>query len=159
TALFLLLVLFIYQTRFTIRPDIYSLLFFVSFVWILSWFINRRWSIWALVAIQVLWTNMHGFFFFGPLLVIVAIISEFLKRRAPLPWEWNKMGRLSDDEYLRLKKLLPLLILACCINPLTFKGAWYPLQVLFGLGGGSKVFFAHITELQKPITAATIWSA
>ena len=49
-AFFLLLVLLVYQTRFTIRPDIFSLLFFVSYVWILSWFIDRRWSLWALVG-------------------------------------------------------------------------------------------------------------
>ena len=159
TTFTLLLILFIYSTRFTIRPDIYSLLFFVIFIWILSWFINRPWSIWALVIIQVLWTNMHGFFFFGPALVLVAVLSEFLKRRTPLPWQWNKIGRLTDDEYIRLKKLFPLLLLACCINPLTFKGAWYPIGVLFGIGqGGTKIFFEHITELQKPITAATIWT-
>ncbi|MEI7999463.1 MAG: hypothetical protein WCH62_08170, partial [Candidatus Omnitrophota bacterium] len=159
TAFSLLAVLFVYETRFTIRPDIYSLLFFVLFVWILSWFINRSWSLWALVIIQVLWTNMHGFFFFGPVLVLVAILSEFLKRHVPLPWQWNEMGRLEDDEYLRLKMMLPLLALACCINPLTFKGAWYPIGVLFGLGQeGSKVFFAHITELRRPITWDTIWT-
>ncbi len=159
TALFLLFVLLIYQSRFTIRPDIFSILFFVSFVWILAWFIDRRWSLWALVIIQVLWTNMHGFFFFGPLLVAIAWLSEFLKRHMSLPWEWNSIGRLSDEEYLRLKKFFPLLVLACCVNPLTFKGAWYPIGVLLGMGqGGSQIFFKHITELQKPITQATLWT-
>lgn len=158
TAFFLLLVLFVYQSRFTIRPDIFSLLFFVSFVWILSWFIDRRWSLYALVFIQILWVNMHGYFFFGPLLVVIALVSESIKRRVPLPWEWNTIGRLSEEEYGRLKTLLPVLILACCINPLTFKGAWYPIGVLLGLGGGgSKVFFTHITELQRPITLSTLW--
>ena len=160
TALTLLLILFVYQTRFTIRPDIFSILFFVSFIWILSWFINRSWSMWALVIIQILWTNMHGFFFFGPLLVAVAWLSEFLKRHVPLPWQWNQTARLTDDEYSRIKKLFPVLLLACCVNPLTFKGAWYPVGVLFDMGsGGSKIFFNHITELQKPITKATIWTA
>ncbi len=159
TAGALFLILLVYQTRFTIRPDIYSLLFFVLFIWILSWFINKRWSMWALVVIQILWTNIHGFFFFGPLLVALAIISEFLKRRVPLPWEWNQSGRLNDDEYARIKKTFLLLLLACCVNPLTFQGAWYPIGVFLGMGSGSsKIFFAHITELQKPITLATIWT-
>ncbi len=159
TALTLLLVLFVFQSRFTIRPDIFSILFFVSFIWILSWFISRSWSMWLLVAIQIVWTNMHGFFFFGPLIVGVAWMSEFIKRRVPLPWEWNQTARLSDDEYARIKKLFPVLLLACCANPLTFKGAWYPIGVLFHIGSGdSKVFFDHITELQKPITQATIWT-
>ncbi len=159
SALFLLLTLFIYQSRFTIRPDIFSLLFFVSFIWILAWFVERRWSLWVLVIIQILWTNIHGFFFFGPLIVMIGLLSEFIKRRLPLPWEWNSVGRLNDGEYLRLKKLLPLLLLACCVNPLTFQGAWYPLGILFGLGHeSSRVFFSHITELQRPITAATLWT-
>ena len=159
SAFFLLLLLVVYQTRFTIRPDIYSLMFFVAYMGVMSWFIDRRWSLWALMIIQVLWTNMHGFFFFGPLLVLVAIGSEFIKRRIPLPYEWNQTGRLKDDEYKRLKIFFPFILLACCINPLTFKGAWYPLGILLGLGGGeTKVFFDHITELQKPITWATIWA-
>ena len=159
TAVTLLLVLFVFQSRFTIRPDIFSILFFVSFIWILSWFINRPWSMWVLVIIQILWTNMHGFFFFGPLIVAVAWMSEFLKRHVPLPWQWNETARLTDDEYTRIKRLFPVLLLACCVNPLTFKGAWYPVGVLFHIGSGdSKIFFDHITELQKPITKATIWT-
>jgi len=159
TAFTLLIVLYIYQTRFTIRPDIYSLLFFVGFIFTLSWFINRKWSVWVLVIIQVLWANMHGYFFFGPVIVLIGMCSEFLKRRVPLPSQWNQIGRLTDEEYSRLKVLFPLLLLACCINPLTFKGAWYPLGVLFGLGhDGARIFFTHITELQRPITAATLWT-
>ena len=154
----LLLVLMVYQTRFTIRPDIFSLLFFVLYIYILSLHINKRWAVYALVVLQILWSNMHGFFFFGPLLVGVGIFSEFIKRRLPLPYEWNTVGRLNDGEYSSLKKILPLLILACCVNPLTFKGAWYPVSVFFHLDGDNKIFFEHIFELQKPITADTIFT-
>jgi tetratricopeptide (TPR) repeat protein len=154
----LLMVLMVYQTRFTIRPDIFSLLFFVLYIYILSLHINKRWSIYVLVVLQILWTNMHGFFFFGPLLAAIGIISEFIKRRLPLPYEWNTVGRLSDEEYTALKKTLPLLVLACCVNPLTFKGAWYPVKVFLGLAGSNKIFFEHIVELQRPITAATAFT-
>jgi len=43
TVLTLLLVLLVYQSRFTIRPDIFSLLFFVLNIYILSLHINKRW--------------------------------------------------------------------------------------------------------------------
>ena len=158
TVFTLLMVLMVYQSRFTIRPDIFSLLFFVLYIYILSLHINRRWVIYALVVLQVFWSNMHGFFFFGPLLVGLGIFSEFVKRHVPLPYEWNKTGRLSNEEYAALKKILPLVILACCVNPLTFKGAWYPVSVFFHLAGDNKIFFDHILELQKPITAATIFA-
>ena len=159
TVITLLLVLMVYQTRFTIRPDIFSLLFFVLDIYILSLHINKRWAVYALVLLQILWSNMHGFFFFGPFLVVLAIVSEFIKRRLPLPYEWNTVGRLNDAEYTSLKMALPLLILACCVNPLTFKGAWYPVGVFFHLAGGdNKIFFEHIVELQKPITMPTIFN-
>jgi len=158
TVTTLIMVLMVYQSRFTIRPDIFSLLFFVMYIYILSLHINKRWAIYALVILQILWTNMHGFFFFGPLLVAVGVLSEFIKRRLPLPFEWNTVGRLSDEEYGALKRTLPLVILACCVNPLTFKGALYPLGVLFNLTGDNKIFFSHILELQRPITMGTVFS-
>jgi tetratricopeptide (TPR) repeat protein len=158
TVFTLLMVLMVYQTRFTIRPDIFSLLFFVLYIYILALHINKRFALYALVVLQILWTNMHGFFFFGPLLVVVGILAETIKRRLPMPYEWNTVGRLTDGEYGALKKMLPVLILASCVNPLTFKGAWYPLGVFFHLGGDSKIFFSHILELQRPIEAANIWS-
>ena len=122
TVFTLLMVLMVYQTRFTIRPDIFSLLFFVLYIYILSLHLNKRWAVYVLVVLQILWSNMHGFFFLGPLLAGVAVLSEFIKRRLPLPYEWNTVGRLTDGEYSSLKKILLLLMLASCINPLTFKG-------------------------------------
>ncbi len=154
----LLLVMVVYQTRFTIRPDIFSLLFFASFIYLLARHLHQRWTLAVLVGLQVLWVNMHGFFFFGPLLAGLGIASEAIKRHVPLPAGWKAAGRLTDEEYQRLKVAGLLLVLACLVNPLTFKGAFYPLTVLFQLSGDSKIFFDHIYELQKPITMATLWN-
>lgn len=154
----LLLVMMVYRTRFTIRPDLFSLLFFALYVHILALHLDKRKSVYALFFIQVLWTNMHGFFFFGPLLVLLGIGSEFIKRHVKLPWEWNQAGRLSNDEYARLKRVLLFVVLATLINPLTFKGAWYPIGVLINLSGESRIFFKHIQELQPPIQLTSIFS-
>jgi len=148
----------IYQMRFTIRPDLFSLLFFVCYILVLSFFLEKRWSSVVLFVIQVLWSNMHGFFFLGPLVILLSLAGEFLKRHVPLPWEWNQIGRLSDEEYRRLKWLLGFTILACLLNPLTFKGAWYPIGVLFQISGDSAIFFDHIMELKKPILLSSLWS-
>lgn len=154
----LLQVLIVYETRFTIRPDIFSLLFFALYIYILSLHLNKRWMPYALVIIQILWTNMHGFFFFGPLLVLVGVIAEFLKRRLKMPYEYNSIGRLTDNEYASLKKMLFLVILASCLNPLGLQGAWYPFGVFFHLAGDNSVFFKYIVELQRPMTPKTIWT-
>ena len=152
----LLLIMLVYQTRFTIRPDIFSLLFFAFYIYILALHIDKRWSIYAIFIIQVLWANFHGFFFFGPFIILVGITAETLKRRTKLPWQWNKSGRLSDDEFQNLKKIFIIAILASLVNPLTFRGAWYPISVLINITGESRIFFSHIQELQRPLTWGTL---
>ncbi len=154
----LLLVMLIYQMRFTIRPDIFSLLFFALYIYILSLHVDKKWSVYALCFIQILWSNMHGFFFMGPLLVLVAVGAEYLKRHARLPWQWNQTGRLNDEEYRRLKRILGIVILASLVNPLTFKGAWYPVGVLVDITGKSRIFFSHIQELKRPLEWGNLFS-
>lgn len=151
TIFCLLLVSMVFQGRFTTRPDLFSLFFFALYIYTLSLYIDRKWSVAALFIIQVLWTNMHGFFFFGPLFVLIGLAAEWLKRHAPLPYEWNKIGRLTDEEYKRLKVILGVVLLACLFNPLTFKGAVYPLNIFWQISGESKVFFDKIVELKRPI--------
>ncbi|MCB9748152.1 MAG: tetratricopeptide repeat protein [Candidatus Omnitrophica bacterium] len=156
-AYVLFLLYLVYQQRFTIRPDLFSLLFFTVFIFILALHIDKTWSLVVLFVAQTLWTNMHGYFFFGPLFILIGLFSEWIKRHIKLPYEWNETGRLSDDEYRRLKVIFFVVILACFLNPLTFKGAWYPLSVFFSLSGENKIFFEVIEELQKPITRAKLF--
>ncbi|MCK5260188.1 MAG: hypothetical protein KAJ70_03920 [Candidatus Omnitrophica bacterium] len=148
----LLLVLLVYQFRLTLRPDMFSLLFFVLYMCILGANLDKRWVLGAAVLIQIVWTNMHGFFILGPILVMISLAAEWIKRRIVLPFEWNHIGRLSDEEYKRLKLMLLLVIASCLANPYFIKGAWYPIGVFFSLGGESKVFFDQIQELQRPFT-------
>ena len=147
----LYLVGMVYHQRFTIRPDLYSLFFFTFYIFVLSLHIDKKWSVAALVITQVLWSNIHGFFFFGPLFLLIGLVSEWLKRHARLPYQWNKSGRLNDGEYKRLKIMFGLVILACLVNPYFVEGAVYPLRVFFSLSGENKVFFEHIQELQRPL--------
>ncbi|MBZ0165445.1 MAG: hypothetical protein K8I00_01470, partial [Candidatus Omnitrophica bacterium] len=151
TILSLIFVYFVYISRFTIRPDLFSLTFFTLYIFIMSLHIDKRWSLPALVIVQILWTNTHGFFFFGPLFVTIGLFSEWLKRHVALPWEWNQSGRLNDDEYGRLKITLVAVVLACLVNPQFVAGAIYPLRVFFSLSGGDSIFFDYIQELKPPV--------
>ncbi len=150
-ALVLIMVYMVYQTRFTIRPDLFSLLFFTIYMFIMSLHIDKRWSIFALFIVQVLWTNMHGFFFFGPLFALIGIVSELIKRHVPLPMEWNEAGRLNDEEFGRFIKLFVFTCLACFINPQGIHGAIYPISVFFSLSGEDQIFFKYIQELQPTV--------
>ena len=157
TTIILFLVYMVYQQRFTTRPDLYSLLFFTIYIFVLSLHIDKKWSAPALFIVQVLWSNMHGFFFFGPLFILIGIVSEWVRRNIYLPYEWNESGKLSDDEYDRIKKIFFFVVLACLFNPLFVKGAWYPINVFFSLSGENKIFFKHIQELKQPITGQTLF--
>ena len=158
TILLLLLIFPTYHQRFTIRPDLVSLLFFILYLYILSWHLNSRWSLSILFFIQILWSNTHGFFFLGPFLIFTGILSEWIKRHMPLPYEWNRSGRLEPEDYQRLKQIFGLVTLACLLNPYFLKGALYPIYVLVSLSGDSKIFFQHVQELHKPLSWNTIFS-
>lgn len=151
TTVALMFVYFVYQSRFTIRPDLFSLLFFTVYIYIMSLHIDKRWSLLVLVLVQILWSNFHGFFFFGPLFVFIGLFSEWLKRHVPLPYQWNESGRLNDVEYSRLKKALVFVTLACLVNPQFVHGALYPITVFFSISGEDKIFFKYIQELRPPV--------
>ncbi len=62
--------------RFTIRPDIFSLLFITLYLFVLTKFIEKKSKIiWLLPLLQVFWVNMHGFFFTGPLIIFIFLIG------------------------------------------------------------------------------------
>jgi len=153
----LLLVLLIYQLRFTLRPDLFSLLYFTLFIYMLAMHIDHRRSIWVILIVQILWTNTHGFFILGPFIVFLGIVAEWFKRRIKLPYEWNTTARLTDVEYRRLQFIFVGVAMASLVNPYGIHGALYPLNVLFSMSGESKIFFSHIGELQKPISWNNIW--
>jgi len=118
--------------RFTIRPDMFSVLFLVLFVFILK---EKRKFLNLLPLLQVLWTNFHGFFFMGPLVILIFAITK-------------------KDKKLII--IFFLSILATTINPQILKGALYPFSTLFGLFE-NRIVFDFIHELKKPITLKTIF--
>lgn len=153
----LLLVFLIYQTRFTLRPDIFSLLFLILYIYFLTFLLHRWWAFIPVFIVQVLWTNMHGFFILGPLVAGISLLTEFLKRQLWLPRRF-KGDLLSLPEYQRLKQIFGIVLLACLINPYFIKGALYPAGVLFSLSGESKIFFQYISELQRPLTLSNLFN-
>ncbi|HPN88356.1 MAG TPA: tetratricopeptide repeat protein [Candidatus Omnitrophota bacterium] len=155
---FLILVLLTFETRLTLRPDIFSFLFLVFYIFILSNGLNHWRTLLILFFVQVLWVNIHGFFILGPFMILIGIIAEWIRRHIRLPYEWNNIGKLNDDEYLFFKIAFAVVVGACFINPYGLRGVLYPLNILSSLSGESKIFFSHISELAKPITFQTVFS-
>jgi len=152
----LVFVLMVFQHRLTHRPDLFSVLFFVLYFYFLASKLHRKISVMILFLLQVLWNNIHGFFILGPLIILLGVLGEWGKRHLPLPYQWNVIGRLEEEEYRRLKNIFVVVLLACFLNPHFIEGALYPFNIFLSISGDSKVFFKHISELTKPITWDTL---
>ncbi len=59
-ALLALVALGLSLANVTVRPQVFSVLLFVAELYVLWFWPPRWWRIAAVVAIEVLWTNMHG---------------------------------------------------------------------------------------------------
>jgi len=151
-ALFIFVAAYASTSRFNIRPDMFSLFFFILYLYFLRFYIDKK-IIWLLVPLQVIWTNFHGYFFLGPLLILLFITAEFLRRKIKsLPGQWETGFALTDIANRRLKKIFLFILLACIINPAGLKGALYPFDIAKGLLlGRAQVFFRDIQELQSTL--------
>ncbi|RJO65053.1 MAG: hypothetical protein C4540_02330 [Candidatus Omnitrophota bacterium] len=148
-SVFVLLAAYASLSRFNIRPEILSLFIFAGYLYILTAYTENK-KIWNLVLLQIIWVNLHGYFFLGPLLVLLFLAAEFLRRALrSLPWQWGETSALSDAAYRRFQKLFLVILGAGAINPNGIRGLLYPLLVLKeALAGKTHIFLQHIQELQ-----------
>ena len=132
-ALAVLLTLRLLQMRINCRPEWFSYLFIGSFLVLLtvarqnlkSQISNCKCSglvLWLLPILQILWTNTHGAFIIGPLLVwgyaTAAWVMWGLARdhaRAPVP--------------MRITLVAILTTLACLATPYGLAGTFYPFHL------------------------------
>ncbi len=126
----------IVQSRFELRPEVFSyLILVVQITWLTSWKAAeigwRRMLLFG--ATEALWANMHGYFVLGPMLVAARLATVALspgRRR-----EWKPLGQL-----------LLVTLIATLISPHGF-GTWsgvYHLWVFLRTIGG------QITEFSPP---------
>ena len=105
-------------TRIEIRPEVFSYFFSGLFFWILVQEREKSLSwrmLFLLPLLEVLWVNLHIYFFMGVVLIGVFLLEDLVSRRAD-----------------RIKLLLlvgALTVLACLINPFGIAGAVYPLMI------------------------------
>lgn len=126
----LALTVFASRTRFNIRPENFSVLFFCAFLLILAKFKNKIW-IFLLPLIQIIWVNCHGFFILGPLIIALFVVAEKLEKK----------------KYRNLAIVFLLSVFALLINPYGIKGVLYPLTIISGAISKSTFAYNKIVEL------------
>lgn len=144
------------SVRFLLRPDTVSLLL-AAVVLALLWRDERKSDSWvfAVVPIQLLWANVHGFQAVGLGLVAMALAAEIA---AP----WTGAGRARRrDRVRRLCIVLALGAAAALANPNGLDGALLPLRQLAMIGpsGTRGIFGQAIDELRSPLAAVDPHSA
>ncbi|MFH1202669.1 MAG: tetratricopeptide repeat protein [Candidatus Omnitrophota bacterium] len=146
----LLLSLFASRTRINIRPDVFSVLFFLFFLIILKKFLDTKKVFW-LIPIQIIWVNMHGYFIVGPILVLILLISEFIQARIPVLSKKSALRIHPKTHFSKLILLFFVLLSACLINPYTYQGLFYPVKVIISSITRPSQAFENIVELISPI--------
>jgi len=79
--------------------------------------------LWILPVLQILWTNAHGAFIFGPFLVWSYAVAAWVS----LAWERGRTARTTCA--VRLTLVAVLTTLACLATPYGLAGTFYPFHL------------------------------
>ena len=120
--------------RFSFRPDMFSILFLVIYLYL---FLKNSKYIRIIPFLQVIWSNIHGFFFLGIIVIFCFAIFDRLNR---------------IDKSKKYAKLVLFSLIATLVNPQFVKGAIYPLVTLLSLSQ-DRFVFTFIQELRKPFSS------
>jgi tetratricopeptide (TPR) repeat protein len=146
-AVFAVPAIYLLGLRTQARPEMFSYLFAVLFLYLLFDFEKNpgRKRIYWLIPIQVFWVNMHLFFPLG-----IAIAGAFLVEKLI-----KKQFELTKKLFL----LIAFLFVSCLINPNGISGALAPLNSSgnFGIGIGELKPLSYFLNYNPP--AENIWIA
>ncbi len=118
----LLYVQIVYE-RTDIKPELFSYLLLSIFIYVLYGYKTTKSKIvYLLVPAQLLWTNLHIFFFLGPVVILMFLLDELIHNKFKIK---------------KSKALIAIFLIssfAILINPNFIKGALYPLFVMQNYG-------------------------
>ncbi|MFH1867887.1 MAG: hypothetical protein ABH843_02845 [Candidatus Omnitrophota bacterium] len=113
-----------------LRPELFSMFFLGAYLYLLIRRSESR-KIYLIIPLQILWVNMHGYSIIGPGLMGIFLLSELIKAKVRLPFEWNQAKRVkSDENFKRLVSVFLLSIAVFIFNPYLLKGVLYPLYAV-----------------------------
>lgn len=129
------------RSRFMFRPDLVSLVLLAVFARACLRPTLSVATMGALVLLQVVWVNVHGYFIQGPMLVGAAALGHALAGRRA--WARRGLG------------LVLLLALACFVNPSGWRGVAHPFEILLDLRAHYEFYTRTIVEFAP--TLAPDW--
>ncbi|MDJ0868304.1 MAG: tetratricopeptide repeat protein [Myxococcota bacterium] len=149
-ALPLGLMLLVAGDRFMPRPELPSFLLLAGVLALLDRYERKGGrGVYAIVALQLLWANVHGLFALGIAVCAMAVAAEVLR---PLVMPGAELRR---DRVLHLSLVTALSVAATAINPNGIDGLLYPIQQLQMVGPADErgLFGSLIAELIPPLSS------
>ena len=129
--------------RFTVRPEAATLAFLALELLLLDGAIGWGTAI-ALVAMQVVWANVHALSILGLVPLAAELAGAAAARWLPLPAGWKSASRRSDAEIGRLAVAAAGALLAQVATPFGVAGAVYPFWLLTLIRGSDPLSFTII---------------
>jgi hypothetical protein len=162
-ALLVVASLVVASPRLVPRPELVSFVLLACYLALLDGYPRTGRALYALIPLQILWTNTQGIFAIGLALIGCYWLGATLAY-LPLPAGWRAQSRYDTGAWRRLTLVLVLATAACLVNPYGFAGARFPLQ-LFGTVSGNAFLSPRIAEFRSPFETnfapftATVWMA
>ncbi len=100
------------------RPEMFTHLFTVVFIYLLNKFKNKKQLIYLLPTIQLIWTNMHEAFGIGIVIIAIYLASE-----------WFISIKYKTEKPIYLSIAFFLSIVSICINPYGFEMLGRPFEI------------------------------
>ncbi len=141
------------EDRVRVRPEVFTFLFFITTL-VLVESVRQGASpkrLWWLVAINIVWVNMHGLFIVGIAATWAAVAGALIDRA----FRRSTTGPLATG-----KALLPVIVAtaACLISPWPIEAALHPLLLQTRVTGQQSMYTFGVSEF-RPTYGADIFES
>jgi tetratricopeptide (TPR) repeat protein len=153
SAIIFLVVIFVCEERFLVRPEMFTMLFIGIYLFILDRYKNSNKDyLWFIPVLQVIWVNMHGLFVLGPVLILAYFFGELLAWKLRGFFSYGEKNIISDRRYLKLLLVTGLTVCVCFVNPYGYRGVVFPYELFQKISPAGDVFSKDIFEFQRPFS-------
>lgn len=131
------------------RPVVLSLLFLCLLLLLVERFAAepRRWILWALPLLQLVWSNCQPLFMLGPAVVGIFLLGELLAGMAVRHQVPGLVRRLAPRAGAWLALALVGMLVACLVTPYGWHGLAIPLRLLHRIDPTTAMLFSsEVTE-------------
>jgi hypothetical protein len=135
------------------RPEMLSMIFLATTLWILQKAPERPNLLWWLIPLQLVWTNCHALFVLGLIViwcfVVDNVVREILFPRGNSPADETVPVGTVPVPLLKVLAAAVLATLICFLNPYLHEGFFFPI-VLFRKFSSERKIYLSIGEFQSP---------